>query len=59
MRSQGTAKELEQRRCLAVQRVAKGWKPKDVAAFLGVIEQIVSRWVAPYPSIFLLFRFFY
>ena len=46
MRSQGTAKELEQRRRLAVQRVAEGWKQRDVADFLGVTERTVSRWMA-------------
>jgi transposase len=48
MRSQGTAQELEQRRRLAVQRVNEGWKQKDVAAFLGVTERTVSRWMAAY-----------
>ena len=46
MRSQGTAEELERRRRLAVQRVAEGWKQKDVAEFLGVTERTVSRWMA-------------
>jgi transposase len=48
MRSQGTAAELEQRRRLAVQRVSEGWKQKDVAAFLGVTERTVSRWMVAY-----------
>jgi transposase len=48
MRSQGTAQELAQRRRLAVQRVNEGWKQKDVAAFLGVTERAVSRWMAAY-----------
>jgi|SRR5271166_2066541 len=46
MRSQGSAEELEARRRLAVQRVAEGWKQKDVAAFLGVTERAVNGWVA-------------
>jgi hypothetical protein len=45
MRSKGSAAELEQRR-LAVQRVHDGWLHKDVAAFLGVSERAVGRWVA-------------
>jgi transposase len=48
MRSQGTAQELEQRRRLAVQRVNEGWKQKDVAAFLGVTERTITRWMAAY-----------
>jgi transposase len=46
MRSQGSAAELEARRRLAVQRVAEGWKQKDVTAFLGVTERAVYGWVA-------------
>ena len=46
MRSKGTAAELEARRRLAVQRVADGWAPKDVAAFLGVHRVTVAKWVA-------------
>lgn len=45
MRSNGTAKELEARRRLAVQRVSEGWTQKDVAAFLGVHPVTVSGWV--------------
>jgi transposase len=48
MRSHGTAQELERRRRLAVQRVTEGWKQRDVAAFLGVTERTVSRWMAVY-----------
>jgi transposase len=48
MRSQGSAQELERRRRLAVQRVLDGWKQVDVAAFLGVTERTVSRWMAAY-----------
>jgi len=29
-----------------VQRVAEGWKQRDVADFLGVTERTVSRWMA-------------
>jgi transposase len=39
---------LEQRRRLAVQRVNEGWKQKDVAAFLGVAQRAVTRWMAAY-----------
>jgi transposase len=46
MRSKGSASELEQRRRLAVQRVRDGWVQRDVAAFLGVSERAVGRWVA-------------
>jgi transposase len=46
MRSKGSAAELEQRRRLAVRRVHEGWKQRDVAAFLGVSERAVGRWVA-------------
>ena len=46
MRSKGTASELEQRRRLAVRRVAEGWTQRAVAAFLGVSERAVGRWVA-------------
>src|SRR5262245_18664533 len=46
MRSQGSPAELEARRRLAVQRVAEGWKQKDVAEFLGVTERAVNGWVA-------------
>ena len=45
MRSQGTARELEQRRQLAVARVAEGYSQAEVAAFLGVHRSTVSRWV--------------
>jgi transposase len=46
MRSNGTAKELEARRRLAVQRVADGWTQRAVAAFLGVHPVTVAKWVA-------------
>ncbi len=46
MRSNGTAKELEGRRRLAVQRVRDGWAQKDVAAFVGVHPVTVGKWVA-------------
>jgi transposase len=45
MRTKGTSAELESRRKLAVQRVAEGWKRKDVAAFLGVHPETVGEWV--------------
>ena len=45
MRSQGDALELERRRELAVTRVAEGYAQGQVAAFLGVHPNTVSRWV--------------
>jgi transposase len=48
MRSKGSAKELEARRRLAIERINAGWKQSDVAAFLGVEERSVRRWVATY-----------
>ena len=45
MRSQGSAPELERRRELAVARVAVGYPQAQVAAFLGVHPNTVSRWV--------------
>ena len=48
MRSNGTAKELEDRRRLAVRRVEDGWSQRDVAAFLGVHPVTVGKWVARY-----------
>lgn len=50
MRSKGTPHELEQRRLLAVQRVHAGWLQRDVAAFLGITERTVSRWVTAHKS---------
>jgi transposase len=46
MRSNGTAKELEARRRLAVQRVEDGWTQREVAAFLGVHPVTVAKWMA-------------
>src|SRR5436305_14941510 len=46
MRSNGTAKELEARRQLAVRRVEGGWSQREVAAFLGVHPVTVAKWVA-------------
>ena len=48
MRSHGTAKELEARRKLAVERVLAGYPQRAVAAFLGVAESTVNRWMADY-----------
>ena len=45
MRSQGTAKELEARRKLAVERVLAGYQQREVAAFLGVSEGTVNHWI--------------
>ena len=50
MRSNGTAKELEARRRLAVQRVTDGWSQREVAAFLGVHPVTVGKWVARHRS---------
>jgi transposase len=46
MRSNGTAKELEARRRLAVERVEDGWSQREVAAFLGVHPVTVAKWMA-------------
>ena len=45
MRSQGSARELERRRELAVARVAEGHSQAQVGAILGVHPGTVSRWV--------------
>ena len=45
MRSQGSAPELERRRELAVARVVEGYPQAQVASFLGVHHNTVSRWV--------------
>jgi len=45
MRSQGSARELERRRQLAVARVREGHAQAQVAAILGVHPNTVSRWV--------------
>lgn len=45
MRPQGSAAELERRRRLAVARVNAGYTQKEVADFLGVHPDSVSRWV--------------
>ena len=45
MRSQGTARELEKRRRLAVERVEQGWPQVEVAAFLGVHPVSVNAWM--------------
>ena len=50
MRSHGTAKELETRRRLAVQRVTDGWTQRQVAAFLGVHPVTVAKWAARHRS---------
>lgn len=48
MRSQGSAKELEARRRLAVERVLTGYTQREVAAFLEVSEGAVNRWLSNY-----------
>jgi transposase len=45
MRTIGSAAELERRRLLAVRRVAEGYSQVGVAAFLGVNDRTVRRWV--------------
>jgi transposase len=44
MRSQGSAKELERRRLLAVRRMRQGMPAAEVARFLGVNERTARRW---------------
>jgi transposase len=46
MRSAGSPDVLEYRRLLAVQRVADGYSPQEVAEFLGVDPRSVRRWLA-------------
>src|SRR6516225_1476804 len=46
MRTKGSAPELERRRRLAVQRIQEGYRPIDVARFLGVHPKSVLRWCA-------------
>ena len=47
MRSNGTARELEQRRRLAIRRLQDGRTQQDVADFLGVHPRTVGRgWAA-------------
>jgi transposase len=44
MRSQGSAKELERRRLLAVRRVHQGRCCEEVAEFLGISGRSVREW---------------
>ena len=46
MRSNGSARELERRRRLAVERLRDGRTQQDVADFLGVHPRTVGRWWA-------------
>jgi len=48
MRTKGSAAELERRRRLAVQRVREGYKPAQVAKFLGVHPASVRTWWKAY-----------
>jgi transposase len=48
MRATRSADVLEYRRCLAVQRLAEGYSPEEVADFLGVAPRSVWRWLAAY-----------
>jgi transposase len=48
MRTEGTPAELQRRRFLAVQRVAEGYSPEEVADFLGVAPRSVWRWLATF-----------
>jgi transposase len=46
MRTQGSPKELERRRRLAVQRLLEGYSADEVADFLDVSPRTVWRWLA-------------
>ena len=46
MRSNGTARELEARRRLAVAKCLAGWSQVDVADFLSVHPVTVAKWMA-------------
>jgi transposase len=48
MRSQGTPKELETRRRLAIKKLNEGWSPTQIANFLDVHKVTVSRWISSY-----------
>jgi len=48
MRSEGTAVELQRRRCLAVRRIAEGYSTEEVADFLGVAPRSIWRWLAAF-----------
>ena len=48
MRPFGSARELENRRRLAVTRVLEGYSQAEVARFLGVNVRTVRQWVADY-----------
>lgn len=48
MRPHGSAAELERRRLLAVDRVRSGYTHQEVADFLGVCRNSVTRWMATY-----------
>jgi transposase len=45
MQTQGTARDKEHRRRLAVERVKEGWNTSEVADFLAVSIRSVQRWV--------------
>jgi transposase len=48
MKNSRTAQELENRRCLAVERVNAGYSQTEVAYFLGVDPRSVRRWMKAY-----------
>src|SRR5919202_374632 len=48
MRTIGSPADLERRRLLAVQRVAEGYSPAEVADFLGIDPSSVRRWLAAF-----------
>ena len=50
MRTKGSPVELERRRVLAVTRINEGYSCQEVAAFLGVDDSSVRRWVAAFAS---------
>src|SRR2546430_2644839 len=48
VRTEGTPAELQRRRYLAVQRLAEGYSPEEVADLLGVAPRTVWRWWAAF-----------
>ena len=48
MRTNGSPIELQRRRTLAIERHREGYAPDEIAAFLGVSERSVWRWIAAF-----------
>jgi transposase len=48
MRPRGSAEELERRRRLAIQRLREGYRPIEIARFLGVTDRSVRGWARMY-----------